>query len=176
MIYSIIYGLYLLNVVQYTTMTPQAPTEAVESVSSLGNTKVAGKPTTKVKSPNKRDLECLSLSIYWESKGEGRNGMILTGLVVMNRVKHKSFPDTVCEVIKAPRAFSWYWDGKSDKPKELDRYKLAQSISKELLNGGHSGKMPPSVTFFKKCRTKSKFFDQLRHKTREGDHCFYEEY
>ena len=150
-------------------MPLQAPTEAVHGVYPIGNTKVA--PITK--SPNKRDLECLSLSIYWESKGEGRNGMILTGLVVMNRVKHKSFPDTVCEVIKAPRAFSWYWDGKSDKPKELDRYKLAQSISKELLNGEHGGKMPSSVTFFKKCDYKSTFFSKLKLHRKYGRHCFY---
>ncbi len=41
--------------------------------------------------------------------------------VVANRVDHKAFPDSFCEVIKQRKAFSWYWYIGKEMPRdELD--------------------------------------------------------
>jgi len=41
-----------------------------------------------------------------------------TAHVVRNRVESSRYPNTVCEVIWAPKQFSWTHDGKSDEPKD----------------------------------------------------------
>ena len=44
------------------------------------------------------NARCLALSMYWEAKGEGREGMLAVGSVVLNRMRSDEFPDTSCEV------------------------------------------------------------------------------
>lgn len=61
---------------------------------------------------------CLALNIYFEAAGEPVVGKWAVGQVVLNRVEDTRWPDTVCGVIKDHKQFSWYWDGKSDKPKK----------------------------------------------------------
>ena len=39
---------------------------------------------------------CLALAMYWEAKSEGPDGMLAVGQVVLNRVSHPEFPDTIC--------------------------------------------------------------------------------
>ena len=54
--------------------------------------------------------------------------------VVLNRVAHPQFPDTVCAVVTQggedpPCQFSWWCDGKSDRPTEPHAWRLAQQIA-----------------------------------------------
>mgnify|MGYP003628329525 CR=1 FL=1 len=77
-------------------------------------------------------LMCLALNVYHEAKNQSLIGQIAVAQVVMNRVRDERYPDTVCEVVeqgptyswkkdypvKNRCQFSWYCDGKSDKPKE----------------------------------------------------------
>lgn len=62
----------------------------------------------EVRTVSNKDLQCLALNIHHEARGESVTGMIAVGHVVLNRVKHISFPKTVCGVIKQPGQFSWY--------------------------------------------------------------------
>ena len=64
-------------------------------------------------------LVCLALNIYHEARGEGMMGKYAVAHVVMNRVEHERFPDTVCDVITQRRnnrlhqcQLSWYCDGR----------------------------------------------------------------
>ena len=46
-----------------------------------------------------RDLECLTQAVYYEARGEGRDGMKAVAQVVLNRARHPAFPKTVCAVV-----------------------------------------------------------------------------
>src|SRR5690606_7807258 len=46
-----------------------------------------------------RDLECLTQAAYYEARGEGRDGMKAVAQVVLNRVRHSAYPNTVCGVV-----------------------------------------------------------------------------
>ena len=48
---------------------------------------------------SERDRDCLALVMYWEARGEGQIGMQAVGSVVLNRVVHPQFPNSVCGVI-----------------------------------------------------------------------------
>jgi len=58
----------------------------------------------------------------------------------MNRVESKRFPDTVCDVVKQPKQFSWY-----------PRYSLTYGKQKEFatafLEGKHKRAVPKSYFF-----------------------------
>lgn len=46
-----------------------------------------------------RDLDCLTQAVYYEARGEGRDGMKAVAQVVLNRVRHPAFPKTICGVV-----------------------------------------------------------------------------
>jgi spore germination cell wall hydrolase CwlJ-like protein len=84
-------------------------------------------------------ITCLSRSIYWEAKGEGDAGMQAIANVVMNRLGHEGFANTVCAVVKDGQEqgacqFSWWCDGRSDDVVEEEPYARAKELSREALN------------------------------------------
>jgi spore germination cell wall hydrolase CwlJ-like protein len=56
---------------------------------------------------SKSDLYCLAENIYHESRGEPIQGQFAVAQVTLNRVNSKKFQKTICEVVYAPKQFSW---------------------------------------------------------------------
>jgi spore germination cell wall hydrolase CwlJ-like protein len=84
-------------------------------------------------------LVCLSRTIYWEAKGGTDADMEGVADVVLNRLGHEGYPDTLCGVVKQgvekkACQFSWWCDGKSDQVKEDDRYAASKEIARKALN------------------------------------------
>jgi spore germination cell wall hydrolase CwlJ-like protein len=74
--------------------------------------------------PSLVDTHCLATNIYHEARGESHIAQIAIGNVVLNRVKHEKYPNTVCGVVYQTKdnpirlnrcQFSWYCDGISDR-------------------------------------------------------------
>ncbi len=81
---------------------------------------------------------CLALALYWEARGESRRGMVAVGWTILNRTQSLHFPATPCGVIyqggeKPPCQFSWWCDGKRDRPRDQDSWIQARVIAAELL-------------------------------------------
>jgi spore germination cell wall hydrolase CwlJ-like protein len=84
-------------------------------------------------------ITCLSRTIYWEAKSEGNASMEAIASVVMNRLGHKGFPNTICGVVKQGHEqgacqFSWWCDGRSDDAEENMHYAIAKEIARKALN------------------------------------------
>jgi len=77
---------------------------------------------------------CLALNIYFEARGESIPGKWAVGQVVLNRVEDKRFPNNICGVVKQHKQFSWYWDGKSDKPGVNKAWADSKKVAKILLH------------------------------------------
>ena len=87
------------------------------------------------------DEYCLALNIYYEARGSNRADRLAVADVVMNRVYDTRYPNTVCDVVKQGRQdangnmirhqcqFSWYCDGKADRPQDQDRWIDAQQLA-----------------------------------------------
>ncbi|WP_433740535.1 cell wall hydrolase [Pseudomonas putida] len=91
------------------------------------------------KAPMDDAITCLARSIYWEAKGKDAADMEAVASVVMNRLGHEGFPDTVCGVVKQGSEtkscqFSWWCDGKSDSVQEEVPYAMAKEIARKALN------------------------------------------
>ncbi len=57
------------------------------------------------------EIEMLAKLVYGEARGEPFKGQVAVAAVVLNRLKHDDFPDTVKDVIFEPRAFTAVADG-----------------------------------------------------------------
>ena len=91
------------------------------------------------KAPLDDAITCLARSIYWEAKGKNAADMEAVANVVMNRLGHDGFPDTVCGVVKQGSQskscqFSWWCDGRSDSVQEEVPYAMAKEIARKALN------------------------------------------
>jgi len=125
----------------------------------------------------RQEQECLALSLYWEARGEGRRGMVAVGWTVLNRVHSQDFPATPCGVVRqggerAPCQFSWWCDGKSDRPRERHSWNQALLIAGELLLDP-----PPDPTggalFFHNTSVHPAWNRARRQTARIGAHIFY---
>ncbi|MFO7286878.1 MAG: cell wall hydrolase [Gammaproteobacteria bacterium] len=84
------------------------------------------------------ERRCLALTMYFEARSEGLEGMRAVGAVVLNRVESDLFPSTICEVVHQggetpPCQFSWWCDGKSDVPRDRAQWELALRVAAEML-------------------------------------------
>lgn len=84
-------------------------------------------------------IVCLSRTLYWEAKGGTDADMAAVANVVLNRLGHEGFPDTICGVVKQGSEkktcqFSWWCDGRSDQVKEDERYAASKEIARKALN------------------------------------------
>ncbi len=77
------------------------------------------------------DLQLLARIISAEARGEPYQGQVAVGAVVLNRVRHPSFPDTLSGVIYQTDAFTAVSDGQFDKPIAESAWRAAQ----DALNG-----------------------------------------
>jgi spore germination cell wall hydrolase CwlJ-like protein len=75
-----------------------------------------------------KELLCLQKNIYFEARNQSNVAKYAVAWVTINRTSSTKYPNTVCSVVKQARLdvngnpklnqckFSWYCDGKSDRP------------------------------------------------------------
>jgi spore germination cell wall hydrolase CwlJ-like protein len=88
----------------------------------------------KEKTYTDSDLICMAKNIYFEARMESLKGQLAVGLVTLNRMNSRYFPNTVCGVVYQHAQFSWYWDGKSDRPKYPKHWKRSLLLASALLD------------------------------------------
>jgi spore germination cell wall hydrolase CwlJ-like protein len=88
------------------------------------------------------ELLCLALNIYHEARGESLQGKRAVGHVVMNRVTDRRFPTSVCQVVRQGGErvrnrcqFSWWCDGRSDRPRNRTAWNNSIEIAHEIIAG-----------------------------------------
>ena len=82
-------------------------------------------------SGSKGDLDLLARLISAEARGEPYEGQVAVGAVVLNRVDHPSFPNSISGVIYQQDAFTCLYDGQFNEPVAESAYRAAQ----DALNG-----------------------------------------
>lgn len=77
------------------------------------------------------DFELLARTISAEARGETYLGQVAVGAVILNRIEHPSFPDTLSGVIYQKGAFSCLDDGQFYEPIADSAY----SAARDAING-----------------------------------------
>tara|TARA_Y100000310_G_scaffold153440_1_gene152853 strand:- start:36 stop:512 length:477 start_codon:yes stop_codon:yes gene_type:complete len=91
------------------------------------------------------ELWCLTEAIYFEARDQGSRGMVAVGVVIQNRVKHQSYPSSICEVVRQGYyfngnpirnkcQFSYWCDGKHERPSEKEAWTDAMYIAEILMS------------------------------------------
>lgn len=85
----------------------------------------------KMPAATEANVYLLARIISAEARGEPYSGQVAVGAVVLNRVEHPSFPDTLSGVIYQDGAFTAIVDGQFDQPIADSAYRAAR----DALNG-----------------------------------------
>lgn len=95
------------------------------------------------------DLHCLALNLYHEARNELDAGLYAVADVTQNRVDDPRWPNTVCGVVYEAKMytaasgkeypvrnrcqFSWYCDGRDDKPRQGRSWEKSKYIARMFL-------------------------------------------
>jgi N-acetylmuramoyl-L-alanine amidase len=93
----------------------------------------AQKPSSSGQSvqANSNDVYLLAAAIHGEARGEPYIGKVAVGAVILNRVKHPNFPNTIAGVIYQPNAFTAVADGQINLAPDEESIRAAR----DALNG-----------------------------------------
>ena len=82
-------------------------------------------------SPNQASIDLLARVINGEARGEPYEGQVAVGAVVLNRVDHPSFPNSISGVIYQKGAFTAVDDGQIN----AEMYASSHRAARDALNG-----------------------------------------
>jgi len=118
------------------TYTPEAEIPADTNIDADAEIKPTGDLSSLVaqlrgSDPGSRELECLAVGIYFESKSEPLSGQLAVGEVIANRAESGRFPSTYCGVLFQRSQFSFI-RGKSlpSVPRGSKQWQTAVAIAK----------------------------------------------
>ena len=113
------------------------------------------------------ERSCLISAIYGECRNCSKKEMEAVTEVILNRVKHKKYPSTICEVVKQPKQFSFANNLSSissiipefENMKYLDRkaYSRIESlVDSKVFSGQYQGNriLPVNATHYHTKRMK----------------------
>ncbi len=125
-----------------------------------------------------RELQCLSEAVYYEARSEKSAGRKAVAEVVLNRVKNKHFPNTVCGVVYegAERTtgcqFSFACDGSTAKLPYGKYWEKSQQTAIHMMVGA-SGPMTRRATHYHTVDVSPKWAPLLRQTRQYDSHVFY---
>jgi spore germination cell wall hydrolase CwlJ-like protein len=125
-----------------------------------------------------RDLECLTQAAYYEARGEGRDGMKAVAQVVLNRVRHSAFPNSVCGVVfqgagrRTGCQFSFTCDGSMRGRVNTAAWNRARDIASAALSGTVYAAVG-NATHFHTTGVSPRWRNSLIRVSQVGDHLFY---
>ena len=79
------------------------------------------------------DVQLLARAVNGEARGEPYEGQVAVAAVILNRVNHSSFPNTIPGVIYQPGAFTAVSDGQINVP--IDANSTVYKACQDALNG-----------------------------------------
>lgn len=117
---------------------------------------------------NEEEKLLLAKLIHAEAEGEPQKGKIAVGAVVVNRILHPDFPDTILEVIMEPDQFETVSNNRLMKISEPNEESL--EAAEKALRG-----LDPTdgaLFFYNPKKTTNKWIKAKKVKLALGDHLF----
>lgn len=121
--------------------------------------------------PGGAEWQCLAEALYFEARGEGRQGQAAVAEVILNRVASGAFPGSVCGVINQPSQFSYTIGGrKTIRNKGV--YLRVRQVAEAALSGG-TGNLTGGATYFHTPAVRPAWSHRFERTVRIGRHIFY---
>lgn len=131
------------------------------------------------------EINCLALNIYYEARSSNLADKSGVADVVLNRALDARYPDTICEVVKQgiknadgsmkrnACQFSWYCDGKHDRPQDQDKWIEAQMIAWDMVENGQFRGITEGATHYHATYVNPRWASSLQMVGRLGAHVYY---
>ena len=126
-----IYGSQTLAAVKLFQKKNGLTVDGIAGQKTLAAMGIYGNTTSNGGSSNNSNLNLLSKVVYSEARGESYKGQVAVAAVVLNRVKHSSFPNSISGVVYQPGAFTAVSDGQIN----LTPNATAQKAAQDAING-----------------------------------------
>ncbi|MEG0767222.1 MAG: spore cortex-lytic enzyme [Clostridia bacterium] len=122
-----------LAVVAFQRKNGLAPDGVVggSTAAAMGVTLAGNTAAVKVNASSNDEVQLLARIVHGEARGEPYTGKVAVAAVVLNRVRHASFPNTISGVIYQPGAFDAVADGQFYLSPDEDSYRAAR----DAMNG-----------------------------------------
>ncbi len=167
-------GLFNAEITGYYGTITQAAVKQFQKQQGLTVDGIAGPQTLAklgitigtVPEATEANINLLAQIISAEARGESYEGQVAVGAVVLNRVEHPSFPDTISGVIYQKGAFTAISDGQFWEPIEPSCYDAAR----DALNGWDP--TGGAVYYFNPKKTNDKFMHSRPVIVQIGEHLF----
>jgi spore germination cell wall hydrolase CwlJ-like protein len=88
-----------------------------------------------------RAAECLTAAVYYEARSQSEDGQRAVAQVVLNRVRDRAFPNSVCGVVyqgaerRTGCQFSFTCDGSMNRAREPGAWDRARAVASAALGG-----------------------------------------
>lgn len=126
-----IYGTATKNAVIYFQRKNGLTADGIAGPATLGALGLPAGSSGGAGGYSSSDVNLLARVISAEARGEPYTGQVAVGGVILNRIEHPSFPNTLAGVIYQPGAFSCITDGGIDAPVSDSAYRAAR----DAING-----------------------------------------
>lgn len=167
-------GLFSADVTGYYGEQTQAAVKRFQKQQGLNVDGIAGPATLSalgvsvgsIPSATEANINLLARIISAEARGEPYAGQVAVGAVILNRIEHPSFPDTLSGVIYQNGAFTAIVDGQFNEPVASSAYNAAR----DALNGWDP--TGGAIYYYNPKKTSNAFMHSRPIITVIGDHRF----
>ena len=87
------------------------------------------------------EVQCMACALYFEARSETSEIQQIVGRVIINRVKSRDYPNTICGVVWQKKQFSWTHDGKKDIMWSKDARIKAVKVARQVLRNDDYGNL-----------------------------------
>lgn len=168
------WGLFNAEVTGYYGTATQSAVKRFQKIRGLTADGVAGPATLAalgisvgtVPAATEANVKLLAQMISAEARGEPYEGQVAVGAVILNRIEHPSFPDTLSGVIYQKGAFTAIDDGQFWEPIAASAYNAAR----DALNGWDP--TGGAIYYYNPAKTSNRFIRSRPVITTIGEHLF----
>ena len=131
-----------------------------------------------------KEQRCMAEAVYFEARDQNFLGQIAVAVVIHNRTKDNRWPSTICGVVKEGLywrgnpvkykcQFSYWCDGRPERPTEKEAWAKALDISKQVLENRISIESLQGATHYHATTVRPFWAKKLEPRGQIGDHKFY---
>ena len=84
---------------------------------------------------SKEDIDCITETVYKESRGENKEGKQAVAFVIINRLKDGSFGSSICSIINQKIAGKYQFYHKKPRDINIDQWDESRSAALEVISG-----------------------------------------
>ncbi len=125
-----------------------------------------------------KEWKCLTEALYFEARGESVKGQFAVAEVILNRVKSRRFPNSICGVVNQGTGklhqcqFSYTCDGKSEAVHENRAYVRVGKIARILMDGAPRN-LVLGATYYHATSVRPRWARVFKRTATIGSHYFY---